>query len=67
MQLLQFSAGPPVIGFENGGSVFTIREGESLELCVVLESGRIPSEFTFDVNMPRSQGSSKYCVPENAS
>lgn len=63
--ITQFPAGPPVIGFDqSNGNQFAIREGESIELCVVLESGKIPFEFTFDVDVPRTQGppgsSSKY-------
>ena len=46
--LLIFIAGAPVVGFErtaqDNGYHLAIREGEALELCVVLLSGRLTSE-----------------------
>ena len=38
-----FSAPGPVITFI--GNQFFVREGESVELCVQLESGNVPFEF----------------------
>ena len=43
-------APPPTIGFDSSSDTHLfLREGESIELCVMLMSGNIPSEFTFDV------------------
>ena len=46
--ILIFIAGAPVVGFErtaqDNGYGLAIREGEELELCVVLLSGRLTSE-----------------------
>ena len=40
----------PIIGFDSSSDTnLFLREGESVELCVMLMSGSIPSEFTFDV------------------
>ena len=58
------AAAPPTIGFDqSNGNQFIIREGESLQLCVVLVSGRIPFEFTFSVDINGPQGStSEYYI-----
>ena len=46
---LLFSAGVVIIGFErvtqDNGNPLAIREGETLELCVVLMSGTLPFEI----------------------
>ena len=55
MTLSLLAADPPTINFEMaGGSNVVIREGESLELCVVLQASRIPFEFLFPVLISRS-------------
>ena len=52
--ILSHTALPPTIGFDRStGSDFILMEGESIQLCVVLLSGSIPFEFTFDVEIRR--------------
>ena len=53
--ILSHTALPPTIGYDtsNGSDLF-LREGESIQLCVVLLSGSIPFEFTFEVEIRRS-------------
>ena len=53
--ILSHTAPPPTIGYDTStGRDFFLREGESIQLCVVLLSGSIPFEFTFEVDISRS-------------
>ena len=51
--LCYFAAGAPLIGFErtaqDNGNLLAIREGGSLELCVVLLSGTLTSETAVQI------------------
>jgi hypothetical protein len=52
---LAHAAPPPTIGYESSTDTnFFLREGESVQFCVVLLSGSIPFEFTFEVQISRS-------------
>ena len=53
--ILSHTAPPPTIGYDTStGRDFFLREGESIQLCVVLLSGSIPFRFTFEVDISRS-------------
>ena len=53
--ILSRTAPPPTIGYDTStGRDFFLREGENIQLCVVLLSGSIPSEFTFGVQINRN-------------
>lgn len=63
--LLAHSARLPVVGFDSTtASTVYLREGESAEICVVLESGRTQFEFTVQALINRKfeipRGSSEY-------
>ena len=53
--ILSHTAPPPTIGYDTStGRDFFLMEGESIQLCVVLLSGSIPSEFIFEVRIDRN-------------
>ena len=52
---LTHTATPPVIGYDSTTATNVyLREGESAQFCVMLVSGSIPFEFTFQVLINRN-------------